>query len=297
LKPNILAIILNWNKPQDTLRCLEMLGEDIPRLVVDNGSAPESREILRKAIRGVPMIELPQNLGYAGGNNVGIRWALENHFDWILLINEDAILTGSDLLHLISIAETDPLAGFAGPLILHADSDHLIQSAGGQLNRFWHPSHRGQNQVNQGQYVHPEEVDWLSGCALLARSQMIRSIGYLDESFFLYEEELDWCIRARQAGWKCLFVPEIQARHAGVRPDYEPPPYITYYMVRNHFRLLAKHRAGFLPWAYALIQSLRTLIVWSVRPKWRSKRLHRDALWLAMKDFLQGKSGPLSQNI
>lgn len=297
MNQKILAIVLNWNNPQNTLQCLETLGNSVPRLVVDNGSVPESREVLLKSIQDIPVIKLPENRGYAGGNNAGIRWALEKGFEWILLINDDALLTAHELFRLMTIAETDSSVGFAGPLILHAEKDDSIQSAGGVLTPLWQPFHRGQNQVNRGQFSQHEAVDWLSGCVILARSKMIKEIGLLDESFFLYEEELEWCIRAKRAGWKCLFVPEVQARHAGVNPDYEPPPYVTYYMYRNHFRLLAKHRAGLLPWGYTLLQSMRTLISWSIRPKWRSKHSHRDALWLAIKDFLQGKSGQLSQRI
>ncbi|GAP13473.1 predicted glycosyltransferases [Longilinea arvoryzae] len=297
MKNSIAAVILNWKKPADTLLCLETLGDKVSAVVVDNGSQDGSVERIRMAKPDVPLISLEKNNGYAGGNNAGIIWALAQDFEWILLINEDALLPPEALDRLVKAARQDPRVGFAGPLILHAQPENVIQSAGGLLDERWRASHRGQNQVDEGQYTHPEEVRWLSGCVLLVRARMVREIGMLDERFFLYEEELEWCLRGAQAGWKALFVPSARASHAGVSLEYEPQPYVTYYMTRNHFLLLSKQGAGLLPWSDAILSTLRTLASWTFKPKWRSKNAHRNAMWLGMLDFARRHWGEMKETV
>lgn len=289
----VVAVILNWKRPADTLACLEALGTTVPTVIVDNGSGDDSLEIIRHAKPDVPLLVLGENRGYTGGNNAGVSWALAQNCEWVLLMNDDVILAPGGLKALLEIGRANSRAGFVGPLVLHAQPDNLIQSAGGWLDKRWRSGHRGENQTDIGQFQQVETVPWLSGCALLVRSQMIREIGLLDERFFLYEEELEWCLRARQAGWETLFVPQVKVWHAGVTPDYEPKPYITYYMARNHFLLLSKQRPGVLPWLDAIVQSVRTLLSWTFKPRWRAKRAHRDALWRGILDFLRRRWGPM----
>lgn len=289
----VAVVILNWKKPADTIACLATFGPETMVVVVDNGSGDGSAERIRAARPDVPLLALETNRGYAGGNNAGLAWALERGFAWVLLINEDARLSEQALEMLLKAAQSDPRVGFAGPLVLHPQPDQRVQSAGGLLDRRWRASHRGQNEIYSGQYADTEEVAWLSGCVLLVRAQMVRDIGLLDERFFLYQEELEWCLRARQGGWKSLFVPQALATHAGVSANYEPKPYVTYYMTRNRFLLLSKLRAGWLAWLETIFQSVRTLLSWTLRPKWRGKRAHRDALWQGMVDFTLHRWGPM----
>lgn len=290
----VVAVILNWKRPAETLACLQALGDQLPVVVVDNGSGDDSLELIRSAKPDVPLLVLDENRGYTGGNNAGIHWALAQNCEWVLLLNDDVILAPDALKIMLAAGQANPRAGFVGPLVLHAQPAGLIQSAGGWLDKRWRSGHRGANQPDNGQYQQVESLPWLSGCALLVRSQMIREIGMLDERFFLYEEELEWCLRARQAGWDALFVPQAKVWHAGVTPDYEPGPYITYYMTRNHFLLLSKLHAGWLPRLDAAAQALRTLLSWTFKPRWRGKRAHRDALWRGLLDYLHARWGPMT---
>lgn len=287
---SVAAVVLNWKKPEATIACLDALG-DCKAVVVDNNSGDDSLEVIRKIRPDVPLFALAENCGYAGGNNAGIAWALAQKCEWILLVNDDVVLAPGSVQALIEIGQSHPQAGFVGPLVLHARPENLIQSAGGWMDARWRSGHRGENQLDRGQFQQVENVPWLSGCALLVRSQMIREIGLLDERFFLYQEELEWCLRGRKAGWKALFVPQAKVWHAGANPDAEPNPYVTYYMTRNHFLLLSKLHAGLLPWLDAIFQTLRTLLSWTIRPRWRSKHAHRDALWQALIDFLRHRWG------
>lgn len=294
-KASVVAVILNWKRPFATLDCLSALDNRATVVIVDNGSGDQSIEALRRANPDVPLLALGENRGYAGGNNAGMAWAMAIGCEWVLLLNDDVLLAPDALDRLLEAAGRDPTVGFVGPLILHAKPADTIQSAGGSFDARWRSSHRGQNQKDHGQFTNDEVVPWLTGCVMLVRARMIAEIGPLDERFFLYHEELEWCLRGQKAGWKALFVPGARAWHAGVDAAYEPKPYVTYYMARNHFLLLAKQRAGWLPWIDAIFQTGRTLLSWTVRPKWRLKRAHRNALWHAAMDALRGRWGPSAQ--
>ena len=109
----------------------------------------------------------------------------------------------------------------------------------------------------------------------------------LDERFFCYWEETDWCLRAARACWQIVHVPGAKLWHKGVQRDYRPSPAVTYYITRNRFLLLAKHGAPLRVWLGATLQVLRTLASWTLRPKWRHLHSHRDAAWRGALDFLR----------
>jgi GT2 family glycosyltransferase len=295
--PAVTAIILNWNNAAQTLDCLASLRQsDYPALdviVVDNASTDDSVNIIRNAHPKVPLLVSTANLGYAGGNNLGIRRALENGAAWVFILNDDTTQAVDCLRQLVDAGEMNPKAGLLGPLVYHAEQPGVIQSAGGVMDACWRATHRGENQPAQEHFSHgqPIPVDWINGCALLVRSAMIQAIGMFDERFFLYREEVEWCVRARQAGWQVIFVPQAHLWHAGVRPDYRPKPYVTYYMTRNLFLLLAARKAGWQPWFDAIKQTARTLISWTIKPQWREQRAHRDAMWRGVRDFVGKRWG------
>jgi hypothetical protein len=149
----------------------------------------------------------------------------------------------------------------------------------------------GQNEKDCGQYDQVRAVDWISGCALLIKRQVVEQIGMLDERFFYYWEETDWCLRASEQGWRILHVPSAKIWHKGVQRDYRPSPNVTYYATRNHFLFMAKHRAPLSVWLFTILRTLRTLISWTVKPHWRTMREHRDAMWQGMLDFLWRRWG------
>jgi GT2 family glycosyltransferase len=115
----------------------------------------------------------------------------------------------------------------------------------------------------------------------------------IDERFFYYLEELEWCVRAKRAGWKIVHVPQAKLWHKGVRRDYQPNPSVTYYATRNRFLLLLKHQASPTAWVVNWLLFARTWLSWSLRPKWRSKIAHRDAMSRGMIDFMQRQWGQM----
>jgi GT2 family glycosyltransferase len=178
-----------------------------------------------------------------------------------------------------------------GPCVYHHDPPNMIQSAGGHLTAAWQSVHLRANEVDDGRTQAPYPVDWISGCALLVRREVIEQVGMLDERFFYYWEETDWCRRTRRAGWQLLLAPSAKLWHKGVKPTYRPSPSVTYYNTRSRFLFMAKDAAPFPAWYAAWAEVARTAITWTVRPKWRHMRQHRNALMQGAWDFLRQRWG------
>jgi len=296
-QPYIISIILNTNRRADTLECLASLTQSTYRhhkvIVLDNHSTDGSVHAIRTAFPSVEIIELEKNLGYAGNNNVGIIAALAQDADWVFVLNEDTVLAPDCLAQLVAIGESDPRIGIVGPMVYHHDEPTVIQSAGGLLGRYWNSLHIAKDEPDQGQIDEPRAVDWISGCAILVRRAVIDQVGMIDERFFYYWEETEWCVRAGRADWRIMHVPQAKLWHKGVQRDYRPKPSVTYYSTRNRLLMLAKHHAPAIVWMHAWGQILRTLTSWSVKPKWRAMREHRNAMWHGMVDFLRQQWGQM----
>ena len=299
-EPLVYIVILNTNRRDDTLACLESLSkstyQNLKIIVLDNSSADGSVEAIRSAFHDVQIINLTENLGYAGNNNVGIEEAIKYGADWVLVLNEDTILDPDCLAELVRVGEGDPKIGAVGPMVYHHNEPTVIQSAGGMLGKYWQSQHLGQNEDDTGQFQSPHKVEWISGCAILVRRAAIENAGMLDASFFIYWEETEWCIRISRNGWKIVHVPQAKIWHKGVQRDYQPKPSFTYYGTRNQLLTLSKHKAplgvqNFCNW----MQIARTLVSWSVKPKWKDKREHRNAMWKGVVDFLQDRRGQMPQ--
>lgn len=293
--PSVVSVILNTNRCDDTLACLASLrASSWPHhrpLVLDNASTDGSVEAIRRSFPEAEVLGLTANLGYAGNNNVGIEAALLSGADWVFVLNEDTVLAPDCLSRLIAAGERDPRIGIVGPMVYHHDEPTVIQSAGGQMSRWWDSFHAGQNVPDAGQYTVAREVDWVSGCAILVRRAVIEQIGAIDARYFYFWEETEWCLRARGAGWKVVHVPDARLWHKGVQRDYRPKPAVTYYATRNRLLTLSKHRAPALVRAVAWLQIGRTLASWTLRPKWRGMRDHRRAMWRGASDFLRRRWG------
>lgn len=285
------------NRRDDTLECLDSLRRNSysnhKLIVLDNHSTDGSVAAIRTAHPEVQIVELEQNLGYAGNNNRGITLAMQLGADWIFLLNDDVILDGECLAKLVEVGESDCQIGILGPLVYHHDEPDIIQSAGGMLGKYWTSLHLGQNEKDQGQFPSVHEVEWISGCALFVHRKVIEQVGMLDPNYFLYWEETEWCLRASRAGWKIVHVPQAKLWHKGVQRNYKPKPYVTYYLTRNQLFTLAKHKAPFIVWVYTLAHIIRTLVSWTIRPRWRFKREHRNAMLLGMAHFLRNQSGQM----
>jgi len=246
--PTVSIITLTWNSYEVTLECLLTLRKlDYPNfevIVVDNGSTDGSQEQLAREFPDVQLICNPTNLGFAGGNNVAIRDALARNPAYLLLLNNDTIVAPNFLSEMIRAAETDPAIGLANPKILYHEPADRIWYAGGSYKRGWSfAKHFGVNRTDNGKYNQACEVSFATGCALLVKTEIVRKIGLLDESFFLGFEDLDWCVRAQDAGFKAIYVPSAVVWHrtGWVTRKNLGKPLRDFYYVKNSVLLARKH--------------------------------------------------------
>lgn len=296
-EPVIGIVILNWKKPGETLRCLAAVNRSTYScwrvVVVENGSQDDSIAVLRQAYPELELLISPENLGYTGGNNLGIQYLLAQGVDYILLLNDDAVLDPNALAALVQAANADPQTGFLGPKVLAVEEPQVLLSAGGLLDKGYLPHNRGMGEIDRGQYDRYFQADFLSGCALLVNRKCIEKIGMLDDDFFVYFEEVEWCYRGVQAGFTIRFVPAARVWHPDTRSRDIDSPSVTYYATRNSLRFAQKHHLGFTTIAALLIQYARRWLSWSLRSKWRQKHspAQRQALRQAIIDFAVGRVG------
>lgn len=293
--PTVCTLILNTNRRDDTLACLASLyAKPLAEnhiVVLDNASGDGSVEAIRSAFPSVEILPLRENRGYAGNNNVGIAHALERGCEWVFVLNEDTVLAPDCLRLLVAAGEREPSVGVVGPKVLHWDEPNVIQSAGGVLDRHWRPTHAGQNEDDAGQWDSERAVEWISGCAILVRAEAIRRVGVLDERFFYYWEETEWCVRIGRAGYAVRYAPEAVLRHKGVQRNYQPGPGVAYYNTRNRLLFLQKHKAPLPARAVAFAEIGRTIASYTLRPKWRHKRDHLRAMRRGLRDYWAGRYG------
>jgi GT2 family glycosyltransferase len=289
------TIIISNGRRDDTLACLAALqAAAVPGMritVLDNASSDGTVEAIRTHFADVEVIVLPENRGYAGNNNLGMAMALEQGARWVFLLNDDADVAADCVQRMVTLGETEPRIAAVGSLVLHHDEPEVIQSAGGCIDTRLRPTHMLPNEPMSAAPRAPYEVDWASGCALLVRTAALREVGLLDERYFLYWEETEWCMRARAGGWRILVEPGARTWHKGVQRNYRPAPYVAYYYTRNRLLTLSKHRAPVQAWLVAYSEILRTLTSYSVRPRWRPQRAHRDAIWAGLVDYHRGHFG------
>ncbi|MGI9148508.1 MAG: glycosyltransferase family 2 protein [Chloroflexota bacterium] len=289
----IFATVLYWRARELALleRCVESLlaqSLDAPFelrvLVIDNGCSLVPR--LPDDSR-VEVIRSTYNRGFSGGHNFGIRRALSNNAEWVLLFNSDAIAEAGCIAELLTTGEAEPSAAFIGPLVLRATSEDRIESAGQSFDTATGRHReiaRGQPAASVG--TSPRRVDAISGCALFARTSVLESIGLLDEALFIYFEDLEWCLRARRAGYTVVMTPTGRVRHVGGGSTGSASLMSTYLSTRNHI-VIAGRYGGKLPKALALGYQLAYLVRW---PERRSKH-HFAAVALAAIDAWAGRLG------
>lgn len=217
--PSVVAVVLNWNGLEDTLRCVESLAHTEHRpltvLVVDNGSRVSPRARLAAAGAAVEVIENPRNLGYAGGNNVGIRAALARAADFVWILNNDAVVEPATLSHLVATAGRHPTAAAVGGKVLRADRPATLWVAWGRVT--WRQSLiglEGENAPDDGRFDGEQAVPWIPGTSILFRSEALRRVGLLDEEYFAYHEDVEWAARAHAAGWELWYTGAARTLHA-----------------------------------------------------------------------------------
>jgi hypothetical protein len=255
--PRVSIIILNWNGLEDTTECLESLKKitypNYEVIVVDNGSKGNDAQVLKERFDSyIHLIQNDRNYGYTRGNNIGIRYALYNSQpDYFLILNNDVVVSPDFLTEMVEVAEGDDSIGIVGPKVYYYDFPNIIDSAGMKTN-VWlgYFGSIGNKHLDAGQYDTQQEVDSISGCCLLVKKEVIHQVGMFDESFFSYWDEVDYCFRAKRAGFRIIYVPQAIAWHKkvlkkkfwGKLPYAEQAsPIAYYYWTRNNFKFMRKH--------------------------------------------------------
>jgi hypothetical protein len=245
--PAVSVIILNWNRFRDTAECLESVFNirypNYSVVVVDNGSDDDSATGIEKAFECVQLIRNEENLGYAEGNNVGIRHALASGADYIWLLNNDTVVDRDALTAMVDLAERDREIGILGSKIYYYDRPDVLWFAGATID--WKraiSAHVGRLEKDTGQYEIEKEVDRVTGCSMLIRRKVLEDVGLFDENFFLYAEEVDLCVRARKKGFRNFYVPKSIVYHkVSVSTGENSVPIFGYYNTRNFLYLIRKN--------------------------------------------------------
>ena len=212
------AVILAWNEVRHTLECLTSIRALDPApdhvLLVDNGSTDDTVARVRAQFPEVEILSLGANRYFAGGVNAGLERALAGGAGSVLLLNNDLVLERGALGRLLGALAADPTRGAASPKLYYFDPPDRIWFAGGEVS-LWRGTarHIGIRETDRGQHDAPRDVDYVSGCALMARREVFQAIGMLDESYRAYFEDTDFCMRAARAGFRIRYVPTAKVWH------------------------------------------------------------------------------------
>ena len=210
--PKVAIIILNWNGWKDTIECLESFQRitypNYQIIIVDNGSTDDSVKRIREKFPRLTLIETGRNLGYAGGNNIGIKHALENGAKYILIVNNDTKVVNPEFVNqMVGVMESDSTLGILGPKVLNfkgqiQDTILYIPMLSSCLRESFRLRFRAKKSRD---YRAAQLVDAVSGVCWFIRSDIINAVGLLDEDYFMYAEELDYCYRVKKAGWEIMY--------------------------------------------------------------------------------------------
>ena len=283
--PKVSVILLNMKQADMTAACLKSLGActypNLEVLVVDQASKDGSVERLRMQFPWIRVIASDTNLGFTGGNNLGMEYATGDYF---LLLNNDTEVEPGFLEPMLAVAETDTDVGAVSPLIKYYQAPDTIQYAGGpdelDMVRFRSPW-KGSSQRDQGQYSRTEETSIAHGAAFLVKRSVVTSVGMLDDRFFIYFEELDWSLRIRNAGYRIMVVPSSVVLHKESMTVGKVSPVKSFYQTRNRIVLNRKHARGSQRLLFRIYQFAASFPVTVLR-------LAGNRRWDLLKAYLNG---------
>jgi GT2 family glycosyltransferase len=247
MPPLVYVLVLNWNAPLYTLKCVRSLRmleyANYQIVLIDNGSTDDSVQVLHRELPDLLLLQTSANLGYAGGNNCGVRYALECGAEYIWILNNDTQVDPNALTALVDALESDPGAALAGSKIYYMDRSERLAYAGADIDYLRGKlCHRGVNELDNGQYDMLEPVAFVTGCSLLVRASLIQKVGLMSEDFFLYCEDVEWNLRFQKAGFTCLYVPHSRIWHKESGSAGGPTnANVIYYGARNRLYLFERH--------------------------------------------------------
>ncbi len=283
----VFVIVLTWNGKEDTTQCLESIGKSqIPNfklqiIVVDNGSTDGTQKAVKELFKNInnppkltcKLIENKANLGFAEGNNIGMKYALDNKADYVMLLNNDTYVDENLVADLVKEIKKYPKAGVISPKIYFAkgfeyhkkrykknELGRVIWYAGGDID--WNNAYginHGVDEVDKGQFDKVCETDFATGCCMFFKADVLRKVGLFDNRYFAYLEDVDLSQRIKRTGWKALYVPPAHLWHKVAQSSRVGSDMNDYFIHRN--RLLFGMRYAAIRTKVALFrESLRFLL-------------------------------------
>jgi GT2 family glycosyltransferase len=295
--PKVFVVVLNWNGHAKTVRCVRSLQQiTYPNheiLLVDNASTDGSADVLSAEFPQYSLIRCESNLGYAGGNNVGIRHALERQADYVLVLNNDTTVDPHFLEPLVSCAEGHSNAGICGGKVYLLGRPDLIDSAGGKIDLWFGRAYGyGHGEKDRGQFDSVREVEYLGGACILVSRRVFERVGLLPTHYFMYYEETDFALCARRAGFKILYVPDSRIWHDVPEPAALPDRMRLYHATRSQVMFIRRHASFLQRTVYLSYKLLVFFPRYWLELVLRDPRLSR-VLVRALKDGLASPVPPL----
>jgi GT2 family glycosyltransferase len=284
--PLVYVVVLNWNGCQDTLECLRSLyNSDYPNfrgLLVDNGSIDGTVEAAGREFPDIEILKNESNLGYAEGNNVGLRYANEHGADFFFVLNNDTVIEPSTITKLMNVAKqlTEPC--ILGPIIFQYSSPQKV--AVGISN--WNSAAARFETIRDFDYETSRVIHtaFASGCALFFSKEVLQRCGFFDERFFLFWEDTDWCIRAARKGCRSCIVTAARIRHKESRSFLRTTrKTYHYYLFRNKLLWMEKNLSG-REWRKGMLRNLYHLIL----PLISSASSFEEDRWILFRGRLLG---------
>lgn len=249
MQPPVAVIIVAWNQMEITLECLASVAAleypAVHTILVDNGSEPPLEPSVRPRFPGVEVLRLERNLGFAGGYNAGLRRAMESGYRLLFLLNNDALPAAASLGELVDELQSAADVALVTAKIHYAAAPERIWTVGNDLNVFLDLKRGGQDEIDSGQWDTPRDIDFAPFCGVVLRAEAIERVGLLDEAFFLYYEDMDYCRRLREADYRLRCRPSATIRHAvSTSTGGRQSPTYRYYLAQSGGRYFRKHGRG-----------------------------------------------------
>lgn len=294
--PHVVIVLLNWNGLSDTVKCLDSLKKiqyaNYRVVVVDNASKDnEAARLVQEYGNFIHVIRNSENYGFSGGSNTGIRYALDVcAANYVLLLNNDTVVAPDFIDRMVDAMETDANIGIAGAKTYYYDSNR-IQFAWGKMNLWvgqplYIPKYVAgkikEAPVDKGQYNDVTEADWISGCCMLIRDKVVKDIGFLNDSYFAYFEDIEYCSRARKRGYSVVYIPGARIWHKSRGSASRTGSYAIYLNTRNRFWFMKENASR--------IQYMSFIIYFFVLYMWLAIIYHGiiSASIINLKSFFNG---------
>lgn len=282
------VITINYNGLEDTCALIETIpfNENMEVIVVDNASKNQEAETIAKLYPKVKVIKSKRNLGFAGGNNLGIQAAQGKY---LFLINNDTIFKEFNIQALVDRLESSPHVGIACPKIRFAWGNSPIQFAGySKLSRITVRNYAiGFNKEDHGQYDNAHPTPYAHGAAMLIKREAIDKVGLMPECYFLYYEELDWSMMFTRTGFQIWYEPKCTIYHKESQSTGQNSPLRTYYLTRNRFMLVQRNPLEFnktQAYLYLIgIVAIRDILKYTISARFSHLKATLRALWHFIK--------------